>query len=69
MIIAFFDDLAQQTGALPYRLTDALCTNAFCPAYDPEFGALYWDGNHISVSGARLAVTRFPFDALAQQSP
>jgi peptidoglycan/LPS O-acetylase OafA/YrhL len=63
-IIAFLDDLSQRTGAVRYRLSDALCSQDFCPAHDPAYGALYWDGNHISVAGARLAMTHFPFEAL-----
>jgi peptidoglycan/LPS O-acetylase OafA/YrhL len=68
-IIAHFDALSQRTGAIQFRLTDALCINSFCPSHHPAYGALYWDGNHISVSGARLAVTRFPFDALPERTP
>jgi len=59
-IITFFDALSVRTGATSFRPTDGLCTGEVCPAHHPEYGALYWDGNHISVSGARLALTQLP---------
>lgn len=62
--IVFLDSLITETGAIRFGMTDALCTPAFCPAYAPGYGVLYFDGNHISVAGARLAMTRFPLNAL-----
>jgi peptidoglycan/LPS O-acetylase OafA/YrhL len=66
--VAFLDALAARTGAVPFRMTDALCDGAFCHAYLPGSGVLYFNGNHISVAGARLAMTRFPFTALPAPS-
>ena len=59
--ILFLDDLARRTGAVKFRLVDALCDATFCPVYKRGVGVLYFNANHISVTGARYAVSRFPF--------
>jgi hypothetical protein len=61
--ISFLDDLARRTGAMVFRPADALCTLTFCPAFEAGTGVLYFNGNHISVTGARVAISRFPFSA------
>lgn len=65
--IVFYDGLVQRTGAIAFRPADAVCTDTFCPLYRPGLGVLYFNGNHLSVTGARLALERFPFEALALQ--
>ncbi len=62
--LAFVDALARETHAYVFRPTDALCDAEFCHSYLPEEGVLYFNGNHISVTGARLAMRRFPFESL-----
>ncbi|MBL8536238.1 MAG: acyltransferase [Hyphomonadaceae bacterium] len=62
--IAFYDDLARRTGALPFKPAEVVCDGAFCPVYRPGIGVLYFNGNHLSISGARYALSAFPFDAL-----
>ena len=62
--IAFLDALSRETGAIAFVPVEALCDRVFCPAYRPDLGVLYFNENHVSVTGARLAITRFPFGAL-----
>jgi peptidoglycan/LPS O-acetylase OafA/YrhL len=60
--IAFLDALADRTGAVPFRPAEALCSRSFCPAYQPGIGVLYFNHNHVSVAGARVALSHFPFE-------
>lgn len=66
--LAFLDRLVARTGAVPFRQQDALCDATFCPVYREGVGVLYFNGNHISVTGARLVVRRFPFETLPPPS-
>ena len=66
--IAFLDELARRTGALKFHPADELCDRSFCPVYKQNVGVLYFNANHISVTGARLAIRHFPFDAFPPAS-
>lgn len=65
--IAFLDALSLRTGAIAFRPVEGLCDRSFCPAYVAGSGVMYFNYNdvsHVSVTGARLAVRRFPFTAI-----
>jgi peptidoglycan/LPS O-acetylase OafA/YrhL len=62
--IAFLDDLIRRTGAIAFRPAETLCGPAFCPVYRRDVGVLYFNENHISITGARLALSRFPYDVM-----
>jgi hypothetical protein len=61
----FLDELANRLGAGQFRPADVLCARAFCRAYDPTYGCLYFDSEHLSLSGARLVAARFPLNLLS----
>lgn len=62
--IAFYDRLLQREGVFAFRPAEAVCSQTFCPLYRADVGVLYFNGNHLSIAGARFALSRFPFDAL-----
>lgn len=58
--IAFLDRLSGRVGAVKLSPADALCDDAECRAYDAALGALYFNANHLSVTGARLVAAGAP---------
>jgi peptidoglycan/LPS O-acetylase OafA/YrhL len=58
--IDFLDQLASRVGGFRISPADALCDNARCRAYDAALGALYFNANHMSVTGARLVAAGAP---------
>jgi hypothetical protein len=62
--IAFYDRLLQRERVYAFRPAEAVCSQGFCPLYRADVGVLYFNGNHLSITGARFALSRFPFEAL-----
>lgn len=58
--IGFLDRLSSRVGALRLSPAEALCDDAECRAYDAALGALYFNANHMSVTGARLVAAAAP---------
>jgi hypothetical protein len=58
--IAFLDELAAASGADALHPEQVLCDARLCRAYAPKWGALYFNQNHLSVTGARLVATAIP---------
>jgi hypothetical protein len=52
------DRLAKNSGALPIKTDQFLCDRFFCRAYSESAGVLYFNRDHLSVSGARLILSR-----------
>lgn len=63
-VIAFLDRLSQHPDVEVFHPTQSLCVRGFCHAYLPEAGVLYFNVNHISVTGARWIVRDFPFASI-----
>jgi peptidoglycan/LPS O-acetylase OafA/YrhL len=58
--IAVLDDFARSHGLAVLRPSDALCDAQRCHVYDPAAGVLYFNGQHLSMAGARLVTTKVP---------
>jgi hypothetical protein len=58
--IAFLDELAAATRADALHPEQVLCDARLCRAYAPKWGALYFNQNHLSVTGARLVAAAIP---------
>jgi len=67
--IAFLDQLSERTNAARFRPADAVCNESLCPTYLPNVGVLYFNGNHLSLTGARLAMARFPLASIPSPEP
>jgi hypothetical protein len=59
-IYATLDDIAERTNAIRFRPAEYLCDQRSCRAFDPAYGLLYFNRNHLSLDGARLLVDHFP---------
>ena len=66
--VPFLDALARRTGAVTFKPADVLCDRSFCPAFLPGRGVLYFNHNHVSVTGARLSLSHFPFEAIPSET-
>ncbi len=56
------DALAARTGAASVHPEALLCDAERCHAYDPAHGALYFNHNHLSLTGARWLARRFELE-------
>jgi len=52
--IAELDGFAREHGLAVLRPSDVLCDATRCHVYDEKVGVLYFNGQHLSMSGARL---------------
>lgn len=58
--VALLDDIRKDVGAAAVEPSSALCPRGMCVPYRPDAGLLYYNDNHMSVTGARLVVARLP---------
>jgi peptidoglycan/LPS O-acetylase OafA/YrhL len=56
--IAELDAFAQGHDLAVLRPSDVLCDAVRCRVYDPQAGVLYFNGQHLSMSGARLLAAK-----------
>ncbi|MGB6310857.1 MAG: acyltransferase family protein [Steroidobacteraceae bacterium] len=63
-VTEFLDGLSNRTGAIAFRPQRVLCDRAVCHAYSESLGGLYYNDEHVNLTGARLLVQSFPFDDL-----
>ncbi|MBW8881720.1 MAG: hypothetical protein JF615_09970 [Asticcacaulis sp.] len=47
-------------GVAVVRPADVLCDDGFCHVWRPDVGVLYFNGQHMSMAGARLVAGRVP---------
>ncbi len=59
-IYAALDEIAARTDAIRFQPAEYLCDQQSCRAFDPAYGLLYFNRNHLSLEGARLLVDHFP---------
>jgi hypothetical protein len=57
-IVAELDAFAQSHDLAVLRPSDVLCDATRCRVYDPQAGVLYFNGQHLSMSGARLLAAK-----------
>jgi peptidoglycan/LPS O-acetylase OafA/YrhL len=58
--IAELDAFAQSHDLAILRPSDALCDAVRCHVYDEKAGVLYFNGQHLSMAGARLITMKVP---------
>ena len=56
--IAELDAFAQSHDLAVLRPSEVLCDTVRCRVYDPQGGVLYFNGQHLSMSGARLLASK-----------
>jgi peptidoglycan/LPS O-acetylase OafA/YrhL len=56
-VVASLDALTTRTGAARFTPASVLCRDGLCPGYRPGDGVLYFDAEHLSLTGARLVVS------------
>jgi peptidoglycan/LPS O-acetylase OafA/YrhL len=56
--IAELDAFTQSHDLAVLRPSDVLCNATRCRVYDPQAGVLYFNGQHLSMSGARLLAAK-----------
>jgi peptidoglycan/LPS O-acetylase OafA/YrhL len=56
-VVASLDALTARTGAARFTPASVLCRDGLCPGYRPGDGVLYFDAEHLSLTGARLVVS------------
>lgn len=60
LFLALIADLARETGAQVVRMDRLYCPGGLCRAYAPDDGALYFNADHLSVTGARRLAMAMP---------
>jgi hypothetical protein len=65
-ITEFLDQLSNRTGAIRFEPEHVLCDRSVCHAYSESLGSLYFNDEHVSLTGARLLVDSFPLEDLLQ---
>lgn len=58
--IAALDDFARSHKLAVLRPSDVLCDTRRCRVYDPASGVLYFNGQHLSMAGARQLTSLIP---------
>ncbi|MCR6658306.1 MAG: acyltransferase [Asticcacaulis sp.] len=58
--IAALDDFARSHDLAVLRPSDVLCDAQRCRVYDPASGVLYFNGQHLSMAGARQLTSLIP---------
>ncbi|MGN6208364.1 acyltransferase family protein [Asticcacaulis sp.] len=58
--IAALDDFARSHKLAVLRPSDVLCDTQRCRVYDPASGVLYFNGQHLSMAGARRLTSLIP---------
>ncbi len=57
-VIGHLDDIVRTHGLVALRPSDVLCDASTCHVYDPAEGVLYFNGQHLSLAGARLLAAK-----------
>lgn len=67
--ISLIDRVAKDTGAVVIPTSDLICRQDLCPALDDQQEVLYYNEDHLSVTGARKLAMGIPLNALVPLPP